>query len=125
LGLRDGTQGLFTLFLGGHPALRLAQGSAQAQAERMTRALEFVYPGFGAERSGSAERVHWPSEPFALGSYSCYRTGQWTGLAGLEGRRVGGLHFAGEHCSRAFQGYMNGAAETGRRAAFEILQRCV
>jgi monoamine oxidase len=30
------------------------------------------------------------------------------------------LFFAGEHTSLAFQGYMNGAIESGRRAAAEI-----
>jgi monoamine oxidase len=30
------------------------------------------------------------------------------------------LFFAGEHTSFAWQGYMNGAIETGRRAAAEV-----
>jgi monoamine oxidase len=35
---------------------------------------------------------------------------------------VGNLHFCGEHTSLDFQGYMEGAAETGARAAGEILE---
>ena len=35
----------------------------------------------------------------------------------------GGVHFAGEHTSINFQGYMEGAAETGRRAALEVIRR--
>lgn len=31
-----------------------------------------------------------------------------------------GLHFAGEHCSRYAQGFMEGGCETGERAAREI-----
>jgi monoamine oxidase len=34
---------------------------------------------------------------------------------------VGNLHFAGEHTSLDFQGYMEGGAESGARAAREIL----
>ena len=34
---------------------------------------------------------------------------------------VGNLHFAGEHTSPDFLGFMNGGAETGRRAAEAIL----
>ena len=40
------------------------------------------------------------------------------------GRRAAGqgtCHFAGEHTSMDFQGYLNGAVETGERAASEIL----
>ena len=41
--------------------------------------------------------------------------------AGYEGVRQGKVHFAGEHISLDYQGYMEGAAESGRRAADEIL----
>jgi monoamine oxidase len=34
---------------------------------------------------------------------------------------VGRLFFAGEHCSLAAQGFMEGGCETGERAAREIL----
>jgi monoamine oxidase len=46
--------------------------------------------------------------------------GQVTTIGRAEGERAGNVLFAGEHCSRRFQGYMNGAAETGRRAAEDI-----
>jgi monoamine oxidase len=32
------------------------------------------------------------------------------------------VHFAGEHCSIAFQGFMEGAARESARAAREIVQ---
>jgi hypothetical protein len=35
--------------------------------------------------------------------------------------REGNLHFAGEHTSPDFQGWMEGAAETGAFAAAEVL----
>jgi monoamine oxidase len=46
--------------------------------------------------------------------------GQYTAFAGIEGRREGNAHFCGEHTSIDFQGYLNGAVETGERAAAEI-----
>jgi monoamine oxidase len=55
------------------------------------------------------------------GSYACYKVGQWTTIAGAEIEPVGNLLFAGEHCSFDYQGYMNGGAETGRRAAESII----
>jgi monoamine oxidase len=42
-------------------------------------------------------------------------------FSGQEGEPVGNLYFAGEHCSRDFQGFMNGGAMTGRLAAAAIL----
>lgn len=61
--------------------------------------------------------VNWIEYPYVKASYSCYKTGQWTTIAGLEMQPVGNFYFAGEHCSTDFQGFMNGAAETGRRVA--------
>jgi monoamine oxidase len=47
--------------------------------------------------------------------------GQYTKFGGAEGEAVGSCHFAGEHTSVDFQGYLNGGVETGQRAAGEIL----
>jgi monoamine oxidase len=60
-----------------------------------------------------------------LGSYSYWKVGQYTQFSGYEKARQpfpnGRCHFAGEHCSQNFQGYMEGGAEEGQRAANEIL----
>ena len=40
---------------------------------------------------------------------------------GWEALRQRNIHFAGEHCSQDFQGYMEGGASTGVSAANEIL----
>lgn len=66
--------------------------------------------------------VNWIEYPYVKASYSCYKPGQWTTIAGLEIQPVGNFFFAGEHCSEMFQGFMNGAAETGRRVAAQVLQ---
>jgi len=45
-------------------------------------------------------------------------------MGSLAGAEILPIHddflFAGEHCSADFQGFMNGAAETGRQAAERI-----
>ena len=61
--------------------------------------------------------------PYAKGSYSCYKPGQWSTIAGKEIEPVGHFFFAGEHCSENFQGFMNGAAETGRAAAASVIEK--
>ena len=59
--------------------------------------------------------------PVFKAAYACYRPGQWTTIGGSEGESVGNLHFAGEHTSVDFQGYMNGGAQSGADAAAAVL----
>ena len=54
-------------------------------------------------------------------SYSYWQPGQYVGFSGYEAMRMGNIHFAGEHCSVNFQGFMEGGAAEGVRAANEIL----
>lgn len=119
---QPGSKGVLTNFLGGNQGVASAQGSAE---DWYTHALDQVEPIFPGARAayvaGSAVRMHWPTHPHTKGSYACYRPGQWS-FWSTEGERVGNLHFCGEHTSLDFQGYMEGAAETGSRAAGEILE---
>jgi monoamine oxidase len=99
----------------------------QAEAERFLRALELVYPGAyaAATRTREGYRVHlehWPSNPLSRGSYTCYRPGQFTSIAGNEGKPVGNLLFAGEHTNSFYewQGFMEGACLSGIEAARQL-----
>jgi monoamine oxidase len=109
-----------TVYLGGQAGVDVGTGSAQSQGGQFVEVLDAAFPGIQARFTGRVKRLHWSSVPYALGSYACYQVGQYTTIAGAEGRRVGNLFFAGEHCSTAYQGFMNGGAETGRIAARAI-----
>jgi len=61
------------------------------------------------------------TDPNFLCSYSYWKPGQYKAFSGYEGMRQGNIHFAGEHCSVNFQGFMEGGAQEGQRAAAEIL----
>jgi monoamine oxidase len=116
-----GESGLLTVFLGGNASVASRRGTAEERARDFLPEIDQLFSGASARyRSGSALRMYWPSAPFALGSYACYAPGQavWSGS---EGEPVGRLHFCGEHTSEDFQGYMEGAAESGERAANEVL----
>jgi monoamine oxidase len=80
-----------------------------------------VFPGLSREWNGRATLDTPARNPYFLGSYSYWKKGQYTSFAGAERERSGNCHFAGEHCSIIFQGFMEGAAEEGARAANEIL----
>ena len=114
---------IFTYFLGGNEGSSVGIGAGETHARRYMLQTDQLFPGFSDAWTGFVRRVHWPSEPFALGSYTCYRTGQWTRFAGEEAAREGNVYFAGEHCATASQGYMDGAVRTGREAALAILRR--
>lgn len=65
----------------------------------------------------------WRTHQFTAGSYAAARVGQYTTL--LEHAATpsadGRVHFAGEHTSIEFLGFMNGAVESGERAAAALL----
>jgi monoamine oxidase len=119
---QPGESGILTNFTGGRHGVAIGTGSATDQAAAAVGALEQVFPGIEATRAGAREaRFHWPTHPYTLGSYACYRPGQWTTIAGAEGEPVGRLFFAGEHCSTRAQGFMEGGCETGEAAARAVL----
>jgi len=98
-------------------------GSApQATAQRYLRSLEPVLPGALNAFNGLAYQDFWIDDPYARGAYSYYQTGQYTTLSGEERIPEGNVYFCGEQTSIVWQGYMNGAIESGQRAASEVLQ---
>jgi len=121
---QPGKEGSLTFYLGGSMGQAAGHEDAAFQASRLVPRLEPAFPGISAKRNGKAVRRHWPDDPFVLGSYSCFGPGDYTTIAGAFAQQKGRLLFAGEHISRDFQGYMNGGAETGRKAA-EHIQRSV
>ena len=117
-----GSAGVLTNFTGGRHGAELGQGTPKQQAEAAVRDLERVFPGIAAARGNAAEaRMHWPSNPWVLGSYACLRPGDWSVLGGAVRESVGGLHFAGEHCAIEAQGFMEGGCESGELAAQAVL----
>jgi monoamine oxidase len=83
--------------------------------------IEPVYPGLGAQWNGRATLSAWHVNPYSYGAYSYWPTGYCQNYAGYEGMRQGNVHFAGEHCSIDYQGYMEGGATEGQRAGVEVL----
>ena len=126
---RAGAQhAVLTDYSGGDRGDALDPDAVQLEANRFLSNLELIFPGAqaAARRTGQdvlAHLEHWPSNPLTLGSYTCYRPGQFTTLAGLEGLSSRNLFFAGEHVNSFYdyQGFMEGAALSGLDAARAIL----
>ena len=120
---QPGTAGGFTMYFGGQPGVDVGAGTVAEQVALHVPGLDAAFPGVATAQNGQVGRMHWPTTPFARGSYACYSPGQYNSIAGAEFWPIGNLYFAGEHCSYNYQGYMNGALETGRRAASRIVRR--
>jgi monoamine oxidase len=82
--------------------------------------FDLNFPGVKAAFNGKAYYQWSSGDPHLGGAYSYLKVGQYTAFNGIQGRQHGNLHFAGEHTSVNFQGYMEGALRTGYRAAAEI-----
>jgi monoamine oxidase len=119
---------VLTDYSSGNRGASLDPRQVQVEAGRFLGDLERIFPGTGSHvtrtRNGyRAHLEHWPSNPLSKGSYTCYRPGQFTTIAGNEGKRVGNLLFAGEHTNSFYesQGFMEGACLSGLDAAGQLL----
>jgi monoamine oxidase len=63
----------------------------------------------------------WQADPFTRGAYAFYRPGQWFTVRNALQKRFGRVFFAGEHIAD-WQGFMEGAVQTGYDAAKAILR---
>ncbi len=115
-----GDAGGLTLFASGMEALAFADGTPDEAVARLLPHIERLYPGVLAAYNGNAARAHWPTYQWALAGYSSPRPGQ-TRLFDVLSEPFNNLLFAGEHTSADYWGFMNGAAESGRRAAETLL----
>ena len=118
---QSGTAGILVDYTGGNIAGAFGSGTPAARAAQFLAQAEPVLPGLGAVWNGRATIDFWPGDPFSRGSYSFWQVGQYTRFAGSEGAQDGNAHFCGEHTSIDAQGYLEGAVETGERAAGEVI----
>ncbi len=120
---KDSDAAGYTVFLGAKEATKLAESTPLAQSKKYLTKIETLIPGSEKMHNNKAARMCWGNYAWSEGSYSAYKSGQWTTIRGAEQIPVDNMFFAGEHCSRDFQGFMNGGAQTGREAAEAILKK--
>jgi monoamine oxidase len=118
---QKGSSGILTNFLGGDSAVGFRQ-SKESDA-RFLAEIADVFPALRGTHDGSRAVLNWPKMKWARGSYSAPGVGQytWMGEAAAASELGGALLFAGEHTSLDSAGFMNGAVDSGERAAGELL----
>ncbi|GBF80862.1 flavin monoamine oxidase family protein [Aphanothece sacrum] len=95
--------------------------TSMIESERVNYAqkqLKFMLPGLIDYLEGGFSFC-WDEDEYALGAHSFLNTGQVTQLLPHSASSEGRIHFAGEHTS-AWHGWIQGAIESGYRAATEI-----
>jgi monoamine oxidase len=127
---QPGATGIMVNYSGGNvagafaPSVPYSNASTNKQVTTYGKAflkeLEVIFPGITSRWNGKATLSTPFRDPNLFCSYSYWRVGQYTLFSGYEGVAQGPIHFAGEHCSINFQGYMEGGAAEGGRAALEV-----
>ncbi len=128
---QGGAAGIIVNYTGGDTAGAFQPSSPYSHADTdpevaayscaFLRQFETLFPGISAEWNGRATLSASFLDPYLLCSYSYWKVGQYTAFSGYEGVPQGAIHFAGEHCSQSFQGFMEGGASEGKRAALEVV----
>jgi monoamine oxidase len=117
---QDGTGGILTNFMTG----QLALGEEAGAVANLEKGLRSLSPELADTLNPDVRTsFFWPNYPHMKASYSGPLVGQYTSFYEYAAKpELGGkLVFAGEHTSAESAGFMNGAVESGERAAKELL----
>lgn len=113
--------GIITVYTGGAPGAKLSQLPDEERIQAAVSFIEGVFPG-SQDLIENTATIAWVNEAFSQCSYMALAPGEvtthWKTLSTPAGR----LYFAGEHTS-AIQGFMEGAVESGQRAAKNIIEK--
>jgi len=110
-----------TSWVRGHYAQWLDQIDERRAAELVVRDIERLRPAAKGQLE-VVEYKSWYRDPFSAGDWAVWQPGQVSALGPHVADIHQTLHFCGEHTAVANRG-MEGALESGERAALEVLER--
>jgi monoamine oxidase len=115
---QKGTAGILCLMAGGSASAQVRELLVKNGPRGLLRQLEWL----GASRTTVLARhaVTWEEDEWTGGGYAVFDPQYDPALREWLARPHGRILFAGEHTSLRWQGYMNGAVESGLRAAAEV-----
>jgi monoamine oxidase len=117
----DGSPGVLVGFIEGEQARAWAR---RDRADRRAGILACLADYFG-ERAGRPRELlerSWADEEFSGGCYAGYfPPGVWTSFGQALREPIGRLHWAGTETATVWTSYMEGAVQSGERAADEVL----
>jgi monoamine oxidase len=115
-----GKRGLLEAYVAGERARSLAAMTPGARLNFTVGQMERILPAIREHYEGGAS-VCWDEDEWARGAYAWFKPGQMESLLPHIARPEGRVHFAGDHTS-PWPGWMNGALQSGARAAREVIQ---
>src|SRR3954454_8099542 len=121
----DGSPGVLLGFLEGERARTLGRLPANERRSLVTTGLARL---FGPRAKNPADFVErsWADEEWTRGCYGCYMPpGGWTSFGDALRAPIGPIHWASAETATHWNGYMDGAVESGERAAREALAQTV
>ena len=115
---QHGAGGILTLLAGGHASVDTKVMLASIGPQRLIEQMSFV----DLKRASLVawDSVSWEDDPWARGGYAYFDPAFNPAIREWLARPFRRVFFAGEHTSIKGQGYMNGAVESGLRAAEEV-----
>lgn len=109
-----------SVWLKGQNAVKLDHLAREDAKAAVIAELEKLRPAAKGQLEVAAYHS-WQQDEFALGDWAVWHPGQVSAFSGEIGKAHGRLHFCGEHTAVSNRG-MEGALESGERAAMEVLQ---
>jgi monoamine oxidase len=114
---QNGPAGILSLLAGGGASAELQELLAHDGTSAVVPHLAWLGRPAGLL---AARTITWEQDPWAKGGYAVFDTTFDPSDRDLLARPAGRVVFAGEHTSIRWQGYVNGAIESGKRAAAEV-----
>jgi monoamine oxidase len=119
-----GPAGILTLLAGGRASREVQALLAEEGPAGVARRLTWLTSTGKPAPLLASQVVVWDDDPWVKGGYAVFDPSFDPALRRWLARPAGRILFAGEHTSERWQGYMNGAVESGRRAAAEVRALC-
>ncbi|MBS1789289.1 MAG: FAD-dependent oxidoreductase [Acidobacteria bacterium] len=115
-----GTRGMLEVYAAGVKARKLAAMPATERLNFTVKQMRLILPNLRQYYEGGAS-ICWDDEKWTCGAYAWFRPGQMESFLPHFAKPEGRIHFAGDHTS-PWPGWMNGALQSGARAAREVNQ---
>lgn len=109
-----------TVWLRGQSALRTDKMSEKDAVAAVVKEIERLRPAAKGQLEVAAYHS-WMQDSFSRGDWAVWQPGQITAFVKDIGKAHGRIHFCGEHTAVSNRG-MEGAMESGERAALEVAQ---
>jgi monoamine oxidase len=110
------------VFQSAGPAEKSRQWAKAERDSNYLAAVSRIYPGI-KNQFVSSRFMDWPGDEWTKAGYSFPAPRQVTTIGPVLHKGLGRLHFAGEHTSYAFLGYMEGALNSGVALAKRLAVR--